>query len=46
MSKKKKEEKIAVVIDGMDICRIVPFKPVDGKYEMKIDFFCRCQVTR
>ncbi|MDK2811572.1 MAG: hypothetical protein PWR27_2281 [Petroclostridium sp.] len=38
MSKKKKEEKIAVVIDGMDICRIVPFKPVDGKYEMKIDF--------
>lgn len=38
MSKKKKKDKIAVVIDGMDICRIVPFKPVDGKYEIKIDF--------
>jgi hypothetical protein len=38
MSNNKKKEKIAVVIDGMDICRIVPFKPVDGKYEMKIDF--------
>ncbi len=38
MSKKKNEEKIAVVIDDKDICRIVPFKPVDGKYEIKIDF--------
>lgn len=38
MSKKKKEEKIAVVIDGKDICRIVPFNPADGKYEIKMDF--------
>ena len=37
MSKKKKV-KIAVVIDGRDICRIIPFKPVEGKYEIKVDF--------
>lgn len=33
-----KEEKIAVVMDGMDVCRIVPYKPIDGNYEIKIDF--------
>jgi hypothetical protein len=38
MPKKQKDEKIAVVIDGKDICRIIPFKPSDGKYEIKIDF--------
>jgi len=38
VSKKGKDEKIAVVIGDMDICRIVPFKPVEGKYEIKIDF--------
>jgi len=35
---KKKDPKIAVVIDGRDICRIIPFKPVEGKYEIKINF--------
>jgi hypothetical protein len=35
---KNNYSKIAVVIGGSDICRLVPFKPADGKYEIKIDF--------
>lgn len=38
MSKKKKDEKIAVVLNGFDVCRIIPFKPAEGKYEVKVDF--------
>ena len=38
MPKKPKDEKIAVVVDGKDVCRIVPFKPSDGRYEIKFDF--------
>lgn len=35
---RKKDPKIAVVIGGKDICRIIPFRPVEGKYEIKLDF--------
>jgi len=35
---KKKNSKIAIVIDGKDICRIIPFNPESGIYELKIDF--------
>ena len=34
----KKQKTKNTVIDGKDICRIIPFKPSDGKYEIKIDF--------
>ncbi len=30
--------KIALVKGGKDICRIIPFKPLDGVYELKMDF--------
>ena len=35
---KKKKPKIAIVLDGKDICRIIPFNSDMGKYELKIDF--------
>lgn len=38
MPRKKKDEKIAVVVDGKDVCRIIPFKPSDGRYDLKFDF--------
>ena len=38
MPKKSKDEKIAVVVDGKDVCRIIPFQPSDGRYELKFDF--------
>lgn len=32
-----KSEKIAVIRDGMDVARIIPFNPKDGTYDFKID---------
>ena len=37
MSRKNKP-KIAIVVDGIDICRIIPFNSDIGKYELKIDY--------
>lgn len=35
---RNKKPKIAIVVDGIDICRIIPFNSDIGKYELKIDF--------